>query len=159
MCPDEKVRDSALKIMQESKGKSNQEIYYSVCKAEYLLDSVNVAKGKYCPLFDARRPMGKIGLDKKKLNEQLENFNNAIASGETQKAEEIAEDLYHYYSQPRQAYHALKRAGKLDEILTPEFELSSRFSSMKEYIKYKPEDTEMANYLYKKYFIKDKQLL
>lgn len=155
MCPDEKVRASAIKIMKESKGKSNQEIYNSVCQAENLLDSVNVAEGKYCSLFNAKRPMGKIGLDKKKLNEQLENLNNAIASGETKKAEEIAEGLYWYYSEPRQAYHALKRSGKLDEILTPEFELTSRFSRMKEYIVNAPEDTDMANYLYKKYFINE----
>ena len=157
MCEDEKVHNTILQLIKNSKGKSKEESVELINKVETILDSVNCAQGKYSPLYSIAysKEFNETKSALEFMKQKKQELKIALENGDKQKCNEIQSSIYNFvYSSPRAYAKKYHKTGE-DRIfpLTKKFIGLSRFDKIKELLTYYPKEKELGKYLWKKYFI------
>ena len=169
-CDDTKIKAQVAKLIYGIKDSENVERV--LMQSNQLLDSVNVASGKYSCLFDDSNYMlygVRTFVPKNIKKARLAEAKKLLNKGLIENAENVFGDIEQGYSDVRKTVNRLTRQAKtlppigaeraMFKLERDEFAEYARLSKIKEYILSNPNEKEMANYLWEKYFLSslDKQ--
>lgn len=127
ICDDPNAKAQIEKLILATKDQSEGKVASLLLQANELLDTVNVAGGKYSNLFKGNRL---VNSDVRKAANQLKRQHKILEGINPEYAKEF-----------------------IRELDSTDFQKYSRLSGVKSYIEANPKDKEMANYLWEKYFL------
>ncbi len=144
MCSDAKIKNAAEELLASIGNPRSKNARNNLNKAEHLLDTVNTAEGKYCPLYNELLPTTTPGILTKLIGTLGKRFKNA--------------SLLNLSKQSRLATYSAPRSAVLNSpglLKNPNLETVTRFSSLKRFISQYPNDAKTTSYLYEKYYLSE----
>lgn len=154
MCEDKKVQDAIIRTINNGRIRSKADAVEVANKIETILDSVNVAEGKYSPLFNISylKEHNERQSALEYIKQKKEELQSAILNNDKNKIQKIKSSIVAVESNPRAFFKASKEYNQ-DIWQINRYYFTSKFDKIKELLIQYPEERELGKYLWKKYFI------